>query len=164
MSEGSQNQINFCLLNSGSSLPNSKIKESNSVKIDLNDSQMNKSAAQIIKPKNSLNFNIFANMNKAQMENDSKNQNYDLRKEISKDSINNNNNNTVIVNNNDNENNNNINNNKIYTNESKSSNSQNNNNNNLNSQNFTDVNTQVVIQNNLQINENYHIHYILFKR
>lgn len=38
MSEGSQNPINFCLLNSGSSLPNSKIKESNSVKIDLNDS------------------------------------------------------------------------------------------------------------------------------
>ena len=155
MSEGSQNQINFCLLNSGNSLPNSKIKESNSVKIDLNDSQMNKSAAQIIKPSNSINFNIFANMNRAQMENDGKNQNYDLRKEISKDSINNNNNNTVIVNNNDNENNNNINNNKIYTNESKSSNSQNNNNNNLNSQNFTDVNTQVVIQNNLQINENY---------
>ena len=157
MSEGSQNQINFCLLNSDNSLPNSKIKLSNSVKIDLNDSKMNKNTAQIIKPKNSLNFNIFANMNKAQMENDSKNQNYDLRKEISKDSINNNNNNnTVNVNNNINENNNNINNNAIYTNESKSSNSKNNNNNNNpNSQNDTDVNTQIVIQNYLQINENY---------
>ena len=133
---------------------------------------MNKSASLLNNSNNPLNFNIFANVNMALMENyDKEEQKFDLLKKISKDPINNNENNnenTVIVNNGINHN---IENNNIYNsinnNESLSNNNNNsqnnymnnsiinNNNNNINNQKSSNENTTVVIKNNLQINKNY---------
>lgn len=175
MSEGNQSQDNFYLLknnNSNNNLPLSNILSSKNEKIELNNSQMNKSASLLNNSNNPLNFNIFANVNMALMENyDKEEQKFDLLKKISKDPINNNENNnenTVIVNNGINHN---IENNNIYNsinnNESLSNNNNNsqnnymnnsiinNNNNNINNQKSSNENTTVVIKNNLQINKNY---------
>ena len=94
MSEGNQSQDNFYLLknnNSNNNLPLSNILSSKNEKIELNNSQMNKSASLLNNSNNPLNFNIFANVNMALMENyDKEEQKFDLLKKISKDPINNN--------------------------------------------------------------------------
>ena len=172
MSEGNQSQDNFYLLknnNSNNNLPLSNILSSKNEKIELNNSQMNKSASLLNNSNNPLNFNIFANVNMALMENyDKEEQKFDLLKKISKDPINNNENNnenTVIVNNHNIENNNiynSINNNESLSNNNNNSQNNymnnsiiNNNNNNINNQKSSNENTTVVIKNNLQINKNY---------
>ena len=68
MSEGNQSQDNFYLLknnNSNNNLPLSNILSSKNEKIELNNSQMNKSASLLNNSNNPLNFNIFANVNMA---------------------------------------------------------------------------------------------------
>ena len=166
MSEGIQSQNNYSPLKSDKNWPNSNIKVNKSEMLGINDSKMNKTAAQIIKSKNSINLNMFTHMDKEQLENNNKKQQQSLEmsKKISKDSINNNNNYINIKNNNknnisNNNENNNINNDATFTNISNPGNSINNNdisnNNNINNQKDSNENITFAIENNLQIDINY---------
>ena len=104
MSEGIQSQNNYSPLKSDKNWPNSNIKVNKSEMLGINDSKMNKTAAQIIKSKNFINLNMLNHIDKEQLETNDKQQQQSLEmsKKISKDSISNNNNYINIKNNNKN--------------------------------------------------------------
>ena len=94
MSKGIQSQNNYSPLKSDKNWPNSNIKVNKSEMLGINNSQMNKNAAQIIKSNKSINLNIFTPKDKEQLENNNRQQqqSIEMSKEMNKDSINNNNN------------------------------------------------------------------------